>query len=75
MDLLSKLNKEWDIKVENDIAYLMEDNTIIAHNQKELIEWYIEAFDYKHSLTFEDETETRKHYINIINELKELLEE
>lgn len=73
MDLLLKLNKDFDIKVENDIAYLAEDNTIIANNQKELIEWYIEAFEYKYSLTFEGETKTREHYINIINKLKELL--
>lgn len=72
-DLLLELNKMFDIKVENDVAYLTEDNTIIANNQKELIEWYIKAYEYKYSLTFEDETETRKHYIKIINELKELL--
>ena len=73
MGLLLELNKMFDIKVENDIAYLTEDNTIIANNQKELIEWYIECYEYKYSLTFEDETETREHYIKIINELKELL--
>lgn len=73
MDLLLELNEMFDIKVENDIAYLAEDNTIIANNQKELIEWYIECYEYKLSLTFEDETETREYYIKIINELKELL--
>lgn len=69
-DLLLKLNEEYNIKVENGIAYFIEDNTIIAHNQKELIEFYIENFEYKYALTFEEELETREHYANIINKLR-----
>ena len=41
MDLLLELNKVFNIKVKNDVAYFAEDNTIIiANNQRELIEWY-----------------------------------
>ena len=74
MDLLLELNKMFNIEVENDVAYFAEDNTIIiANNQKELIEWYIECYENKYNLTFEGETETREYYTKIINELKELL--
>lgn len=72
-NLLTKLNKEYNIKVENGVAYFIEDNYIIAHNQKELVEFYIESFEYKYHQTFEGEIQTREYYSNIINELTKLI--
>lgn len=73
MNILDKLNSEYQIEVKNNIAYDMQEKNIIATSKKELVQFYIDSFKYKTECLFDDETETKKHYKNIIEQLEKLI--
>ena len=74
MNVLDKLNKEFLIEVKDGIAYDMQDvGEIIATNKQDLIQFYIDCFNYKMEMVSDDEVETKNHYTNIIEQLKELV--
>ena len=74
MDILDELNTEYQIKVENNIAYDLQDKeNIIATNKQELVGFYIDSYKYKIECLFDDETETKEHYKNIIKQLEKLV--
>lgn len=74
MDILNRLNGDFNIKLVNGIAYDLQcNNEIIAHSKKELIQFYIESYKYKIDRLFNDETDTKKHYEQIIRQLETLL--
>ena len=74
MDILNRLNDDFNIKLVNGIAYDLQcNNEIIANSKKELIQFYIESYKYKIDCLFNDETDTKKHYESIIKQLETLL--
>ena len=74
MNILEKLNKDFQIEVRDDIAYDMQiDGNVIATSRQALIQFYIDSFKYKIECLFDDETETRKNYEDTIQQLKKLL--
>lgn len=73
MSILNTLNSEFNIKVENGVAYDMQDKgNILATNQKGLIEFYIDCYKLKMEHVLSGETETKAHYQNIIEQLETL---
>jgi hypothetical protein len=73
MNILNKLNKEYQIEIKNNIAYdLQDNNNIIATSKQELIEFYIDSFKYKIECLFDDEIEIKHHYVDIIKQLEAL---
>ena len=74
MDILKRLNDDFNIKLESGIAYDLQcNNEIIAHSKKELIQFYIESYKYKIDCLFNNETDVKKHYKSIIKQLETLL--
>ena len=70
MDILKKLNSDFQIQIINGVAYdLQLDNEVIAKNKEELIQFYIGSFKYKLELAFDDDSETKTNYKNTIEKL------
>jgi hypothetical protein len=74
MNILDRLNEEYQIEVKDNIAYDMQEKSIIARSKQELIQFYIDSFKYKAECLFEDEVETRNNYENIIKQLENLIQ-
>ena len=74
MNILDRLNEEYQIEVKDDIFYDMQEKSIIARSKQELIQFYIDSFKYKAECLFEDEAETKNNYENIIKQLENLIQ-
>ena len=73
MNILDKLNTEYQIKVENNTAYDMQNNgEIIATSKQDLAQFYINSYEYKAECLFDDEIGVYERYKDIMKQLKEL---
>lgn len=72
MNILNKLNSQYQIEVKNNIAYDKQEKNILARSKQELVQFYIDSFEYKKESLFNNENKTRKRYNNIIKKLKKI---